>query len=158
MKSALTTAGSLGPAQCCAGGRGRSAMTFHQCRQVGRAAMVQVRGELDPSTAPRLSEELMSLCDEGALDVTVALAELDFIDSSGLQALVAGLKRLRAQGGNLELRAPKPSSLKVFEITGLTSASRLEATEGAGSVCTSVWDAHSVAREMAGELSSGAVD
>lgn len=100
----------------------------------GRAAVVQVWGELDLSTAPRLDEQLVSLADEGVLDVTVDLADLDFIDSSGLQALVAGLKRLREQGGGLRLHSPKPSTLKVLEITGLTSLFRLEAIEGAGFV------------------------
>ena len=100
----------------------------------GPAAVVQVCGELDLSTAPRLREELARLADEGALDVTVDLAGLHFIDSSGLQALVAGLKLLREQGGDLGLRSPRPRTLKVLEITGLTGLLRLEATYDAGSV------------------------
>ena len=48
------------------------------------------------------------------------LAHLDFIDSTGLAVLVAGLKRLREHGGDMALRSPKPSILRVFEITGLT--------------------------------------
>lgn len=98
----------------------------------GRAAVVQVRGELDLSTAPGLHELLVSLAVEGVLDVTVDLADLHFIDSSGLQVLMAGLKRLRAQGGDLGLRSPTPSTLKLLKITGLTSVFRLEANESAG--------------------------
>ena len=92
-----------------------------------------VCGELDLSTASRLDEQLVSLADEGVLNVTLDLANLDFIDSSGLQALVAGLKRLRAQGGDLGLRSPRASTLKVLEITGLTGLFHLVgAIEGAG--------------------------
>ena len=129
-----------GGARCLAGGRDRSAMTTFDIVVVetGRAAVVQVRGELDLSTAPRLEEQLVSLADAGVLDVTVDLADLDFIDSSGLQALVAGLKRLRARGGDLGLRSPRPSTLKVLEITGLTRVFRTEAIEGAGFIDASV--------------------
>lgn len=125
-----------GAARCLAGGRGRSVMIIFDIVVVrtGRAAVVQVRGELDLSTAPRLDERLVSLADEGVLDVTLDLADLDFIDSSGLQTLVDGLERLREQGGDLGLRASKPSTLRVLEITGLTRVFRLDATEAAGSV------------------------
>lgn len=102
--------------------------------RTGRAAVVQVQGELDLSTAPRLRQELVTLADDGVLDVTVDLADIGFIDSSGLSALVAAHRRLREQGGDLGLRAPSPSTRKVLEITGLTGLLRLEATEGVGSV------------------------
>lgn len=100
--------------------------------RTGRAAMVQLGGELDLTTAPRLDEQLVSLADDGVLNVTVDLADLDFIGSSGLQALVAGRERLREQGGDLELRSARPSTRRALEITGLTSLFRLEAIEGAG--------------------------
>ena len=49
------------------------------------------------------------------------LAQLDFIDSTGLYVLVSGLKRLRELGGDLGLRSPKPSAMKLFEMTGLSA-------------------------------------
>lgn len=83
-------------------------------------AVVRIRGELDLDTAPRLSEEIATLASRGVSAVTVDLAHLDFIDSSGLTALITGLKRLRDNGGDMTLRSPTPTTLKVFEITGLT--------------------------------------
>lgn len=121
-------------------------------------AVVQVCGELDVSTAPRLYEQLVSLADEGVLDVTVDLTGLDFIDSSGLHALLAGLKWLRRQGGNLELRSPRPSTRKVFEITGLRSVFRLEPIEGAGPAEASSGAGGPAAQpQMTGGLSPGTV-
>lgn len=98
----------------------------------GDAAVVQLCGELDASTAPRLDELLASLADEGVRNVTLELADLDFIDSTGVRTFVLGLKRLRQQGGDLGLRSPRPSTRKVLEITGLTSLFRVEEIKGAG--------------------------
>jgi len=49
------------------------------------------------------------------------LADLDFIDSTGLSALVDGLERQRELGGDLTLHSPSPSIMRVLEITGLKS-------------------------------------
>ena len=85
------------------------------------AAMVRVIGELDLSTAPRLREMLVELACNGTIDVTVDLAEMCFIDSTGVSVLVSGLKRLRETGGDLALQSPRASVMKVLDILGLTS-------------------------------------
>lgn len=85
------------------------------------SAVVRVGGELDHYTAPRLRAQLVELATVGVLDVTVDLAGLAFIDSTGLCALVAGLKRIRAGGGELSLRSVTPRTLKLLRLTGLDS-------------------------------------
>ena len=85
------------------------------------AAVVRVIGELDLATAPQLREVLADLTGEGTIHVTVELSEMAFIDSTGVATLVSGLKRLHEAGGDMALESPKPSAMKVFEITGLTS-------------------------------------
>lgn len=124
----------------------------------GRAAVVQVRGELDLSTAPGLHEQLVSLAVEGVRDVTVDLADLQFIDSSGLQVLMAGLKRLRAQGGDLGLRSPTSSTLKLLKVTGLTSVFRLDATERSEFIDAPAHRATLPTGQMTGDRSQVAVD
>lgn len=81
---------------------------------------IELLGELDMSTAPRLREELLRLVSDGATSVTVDLSELGFVDSTGLSVLITGLKRLREKGGDMALRSPTPSTRRVLEITGLT--------------------------------------
>lgn len=88
--------------------------------QDGARAVVRISGDLDLATAPRLCEEIITLASRGVFAVTVDLAHLDFIDSSGLTALITGLKCLRDNGGDMTLRSPTPTTLKVFEIAGLT--------------------------------------
>lgn len=89
--------------------------------QHGDAAVVRVVGELDLATAPQLRELLVDLAAQGSHHVTLDLADLAFIDSTGLKVFVAGLKRLRESGGELALRSPSAAAMRVFEITGLTT-------------------------------------
>src|SRR5206468_1727423 len=86
----------------------------------GSGHEVRLLGELDMATASRLRDELLRLAAGGATMETVDMAQLAFIDSTGLSVLVSALKRLRAQGGDIALRSPSPSTRKVLEITGLT--------------------------------------
>ena len=85
----------------------------------GSAATVVVRGELDVYTAPQLRARLHDLVDAGVSTVTLDLADLAFIDSSGLGVIVGTLKRLRERDGNLVLRSPSRATSKVLDITGL---------------------------------------
>ena len=89
--------------------------------QDGDAAVVRVVGELDLATAPQLRELLANLVARGSRHVTLDLADMDFIDSTGLKVFVAGLQRLRDRGGELALQSPSAAALRVFEITGLTT-------------------------------------
>jgi len=60
-------------------------------------------GELDLATAPQLHDEFVGLVNRGIQTVTVVMAQLGFIDSTGLGVLVTALKRSREHGGDLTL-------------------------------------------------------
>lgn len=81
---------------------------------------VRLVGELDLATADLLRNELGRLAGNGATLVTLDLADLGFIDSTGLSVLITALKRFREQGGDMALRSPTAGTRKVLEITGLT--------------------------------------
>jgi anti-sigma B factor antagonist len=91
----------------------------------GDSTVVAVAGELDVATAPALREELYRVIDRGVTKICVDLADMDFIDSTGLGVLVGALKRVKEREGQLELRSLPPSAQRVFEITGLTQAFRI---------------------------------
>lgn len=86
----------------------------------GRWSVVDVAGEVDVATAPRLREKLISLVNDGNYHIVVDLGGVDFIDSTGLGVLISGLKRVRTHDGELVLVCTEPRIVKVFEITGLT--------------------------------------
>ena len=81
--------------------------------------MVAVAGEIDVAAAPRLREALIASAAEGHKRVVVDLRATEFLDSTGLGALVTGLKRIRAQGGEMRVVCTAPRVCKVFEITSL---------------------------------------
>lgn len=80
--------------------------------------VVEVRGDLDCYTAPKLRAVLLELAD-GPRKVILDVGGSDFIDSTGLGVLVGGLKRFRQQGGDMVVRAPSPTTRRLFEVTGV---------------------------------------
>lgn len=85
----------------------------------GEWSVVEVGGEIDVATAPRLREQLIALVNDQRYHIVVSLEGVDFIDSTGLGVLISGLKRVRTHGGRFSLVCTEPRILKVFEITGL---------------------------------------
>ena len=89
-------------------------------RKVDGHSVVDVKGEIDVYTAPKLREKLIELVSEGSYEVVVNLEGVDFLDSTGLGVLVGALKRGKAHDGNLSLVCTQDKILKIFKITGLT--------------------------------------
>jgi anti-sigma B factor antagonist len=88
-------------------------------RTLGDHTVLEVGGEVDVYTAPRLRERLVELVEQGARHVVVDLSRVEFLDSTGLGVLVGALKRLRAAGGTLGLVCAHERLLKIFRITAL---------------------------------------
>ena len=87
----------------------------------GGWSVLEVGGEIDVATAPRLREQLIALVNDQRYQIVVDLEAVDFIDSTGLGVLIGALKRVRTHDGDLALVCTEPRILKVFEITGLLS-------------------------------------
>jgi anti-sigma B factor antagonist len=85
-----------------------------------------VSGEVDTFTSAGLRDALNEGIDAGAVDITLDVSNMEFIDSTGLGVLVGALKRLQERGGGLTLRKPRPSALQVLSIVGLTSHFTIE--------------------------------
>ena len=81
--------------------------------------VLTVSGEVDLGTAPRLRETLVGVVADGHKHVVVDLSATEFLDSTGLGALVAGFKRLRAHQGDMRLVCTTDRIRKVFELTRL---------------------------------------
>ncbi|MGH3495739.1 MAG: anti-sigma factor antagonist [Sciscionella sp.] len=88
-------------------------------RELGQRMVIDVGGEIDVYTAPKLRERLISLIGEGHYHLVINLDAVDFLDSTGLGVLVGALKRVRAQDGSMRLVCSQERLLKIFRITGL---------------------------------------
>lgn len=82
-------------------------------------AVMRLTGEIDLYTSPRVRSAMLEYLDAGCTSLIVDLSEVDYLDSSGLGTLVAGLKRSKEHGGQVYLVSPKPRIARVLEVTGL---------------------------------------
>jgi anti-sigma B factor antagonist len=85
-------------------------------------ALIRVGGEIDVYTAPQLREALLGLINGGVSHVIADLRAVEFLDSTGLGAIVGGHKRLRTSNGSLALAASPERIARLFRITGLDRA------------------------------------
>jgi len=88
-------------------------------RTEGEQTVLAVSGEVDVYTAPALRDRIADLLDGGQQQLIIDLGGVEFLDSTGLGVLVAGLNRARDVGGSLSLVCPQERVLKLFRITGL---------------------------------------
>jgi anti-sigma B factor antagonist len=88
-------------------------------RTVGEQSVLDVVGEVDVYSAPELRERLAELVNASTPSLVVNLADVSFLDSTGIGTLVAGLNRAVQFGGTLTLVCDHERILKLFRITGL---------------------------------------
>lgn len=84
------------------------------------ATLLSVKGELDAVTSPELRPTIDAIANGGARrEVTVDLSGLRLIDSSGVGALVALYKQVRAQGGTVRFVGVADQPLMIFKLLRL---------------------------------------
>ena len=83
------------------------------------AVVVLPAGRLNMTAAPALREQLHGLVKSGHVRLVVDLSGVESIDSSGLGALISGLKAARQAGGDLRIAAPAEQVTAVLELTNL---------------------------------------
>ena len=87
--------------------------------RVDGGVVLTPQGRLTVVSVPSLRDAVAeALTDRGTI-IVVNLAETTFVDSSGLGALVSGLKSARQAGGDLRLVAPSEQVSMVLRLTNL---------------------------------------
>lgn len=82
-------------------------------------AVVGLVGRLDLLSAAEVKQRLTEAVAAGHRRLVVDLAQVAFIDSSGLGALIGGLKAARVSGGDLRLARPGEQARVILELTSL---------------------------------------
>jgi anti-sigma B factor antagonist len=82
-------------------------------------AVLKLDGRLNMVAAPRLKEAVDQVVEEGRSRVVVDMADVTFMDSSGLGALIAGLKKARQRSGDLRISGINDQVATVLRLTNL---------------------------------------
>jgi anti-sigma B factor antagonist len=89
-------------------------------------------GEFDIATAPHVEEELARVEGERPALIVLDLRGLEFMDSTGLRAIVAADARAREDGRRVAIVRGPEAVQRIFEVTGLEE--RLEIVDDPAAV------------------------
>ena len=82
--------------------------------------VLDLSGDVDSYTCAKLRRAIIDLLRNGDSRVVISMANVRYIDSSGLGTLVGGLSRVREKNGDLAISGANPQVSKVLSITGLS--------------------------------------
>lgn len=82
-------------------------------------AVLTATGRINLVTAPELRGEIQHVVGQGYNRLAMDLKGVEFIDSSGLGALVNGLRTARTAGGDLRLVSATDQVTSVLRLTNL---------------------------------------
>jgi len=85
----------------------------------GTTQVFALGGTLDIATSPTLRAALMEAADRDRHEIVVDLTSLEFLDSTGLGALIGAHKRAVEHDGGVRLVAHEGQILRLLRITGL---------------------------------------
>ena len=91
---------------------------------------INLSGEVDIFNSADLKTQLTGLMEEQVADIHIDCTNLDYIDSTGLGALVGVLKHIKTHGKEVHLLSVKPNILKLFRITNLDKVFVIDTKEG----------------------------
>ena len=78
-----------------------------------------IEGALDALTAPEIRPVFDKVVTDGRKRVTVDIAAVTMIDSSGVGAIVSLFKRIKAEGGHVQVVGAKDQPLAVLKLLKL---------------------------------------
>lgn len=86
--------------------------------RAGGAPRVVVRGDVDFRRAPEIREAIANLLEQGRKRVDVHLADVVFMDSSGISALLDSVRLARENNARLVLVSPTRQLMHLLEVSG----------------------------------------
>ena len=86
-----------------------------------KTAIIDASGEIDLHQSTVLQQKLLKVLDQKPNRMIINLANVSYMDSSGVASLVKLLSRTRKNGILLALAAPTKKVKAIFEITRLDS-------------------------------------
>jgi anti-sigma B factor antagonist len=85
----------------------------------GETTVLTLRGELDISSAPAFAEAIAQTAAHGAGELLLDISHLEFVDSTGLRAILAAKALCEEQSCRFAVTPPSPGVRRLFEVTGV---------------------------------------
>jgi anti-anti-sigma factor len=89
-------------------------MSFHTIK-LGQNLVISLRGDFDALAVGELRPRFEELVEQRDSDIVVDLSEVDFMDSSGIGALVFMFKRLTSKGRKLAIITGSGQPMQMIE-------------------------------------------
>jgi anti-sigma B factor antagonist len=89
---------------------------------------LRLSGEIDMQTAPHLREATLCATQQFSTALHLDMAKVAFMDSTGIEVLVATRRRIDLEGGRLKVVNPSPHVVRVLELTGIDRLFEIERT------------------------------
>lgn len=90
-------------------------------RDIGDRRVLDVVGEIDVYTAPQFKEAVNTALADGEKHLLINMAGVTYMDSSGFGTLLSATKRLRPQGGTVNLVKCNSAIDRILRITRLNT-------------------------------------
>lgn len=100
-----------------------------QIQALEDVTVLTIKGSIDTYTVRGLYQQLDLAVATRSAKLVLNLADVDFMDSSGLAALVQGMKKCRDRGGDLHLCNLQQPVRMILELTRLDKAMEIFLSE-----------------------------
>jgi anti-sigma B factor antagonist len=98
-------------------------------RNVEDVVVLDISGNLDMLSAPQMKVKFESLVSFGHHKLIINLANVDFIDSTGVGSLMYGQKMINPVTGGIRIVGLSPINTNVFSVLNLTEAMNIMKSE-----------------------------
>ncbi len=98
-------------------------------KNLGEHKVILVTGEVDLYNVSELKKSLFSITDGTCRSVIVDMKNVNYMDSSGIGALVAGQKKMRAHNGSFALMNIHEDVLNILKLATLDRFFRIYESE-----------------------------
>ncbi len=92
--------------------------------QNGNSLCLALEGRLDTNTAPELENTIKGAI-EGVEELTIDMADLDYLSSAGLRVLLGAQKIMNKQG-SMSVIHVNDTIMEIFEVTGFADILTIE--------------------------------
>jgi anti-sigma B factor antagonist len=92
-----------------------------QVREASGLPIIDVAGEIDLYTAPLFKRTLTKAIDDGHHNILVNMQKVSYMDSSGFGTLLGVTKRVRPDGGSVNLIGCNEAIHRMLKITRLNT-------------------------------------